>query len=287
MDVGDFPTRLRLSARNDADGWTGSLRTNDGTGLDLADVRSVYYHRPTRFRFPDGVSDGDSVFAAAEARLGLGGVLASLDALWVNDPAKVAVAEYKPLQLRTAAGCGLTVPRTLVTNDHSAITAFAADIGGPVVCKTFSSVMLSDVDGLRMTFTTPVEPDAIDPAQVAVTAHLVQEQITKDFEVRVTMVGSQAFAIAIHADSDNGRVDWRSDYTALRYERVDVPAQVAEGMSEYLQTFGLVSGAFDFAVTPDQEWIMFECNPAGQWLWLEHETAAPIAAAFADALTQE
>jgi len=29
------------------------------------------------------------------------------------------------------------------------------------------------------------------------------------------------------------------------------------------------------------------CNPAGQWLWLEHETGLPIAAAIADALTEE
>ena len=49
---------------------------------------------------------------------------------------------------------------------------------------------------------------------------------------------------------------------------------------------GLNYGAFDFVITPDGDWVMLECNPAGQWLWLEHETGAPIAAALADLLTE-
>ncbi len=32
------------------------------------------------------------------------------------------------------------------------------------------------------------------------------------------------------------------------------------------------------------EWIMLECNPAGQWLWLHHATDLPIPAAIADHL---
>ena len=43
-------------------------------------------------------------------------------------------------------------------------------------------------------------------------------------------------------------------------------------------------GAFDFVITPDDEWIMLEVNPAGQWLWLEHEAGVPIAAALANLL---
>jgi glutathione synthase/RimK-type ligase-like ATP-grasp enzyme len=49
---------------------------------------------------------------------------------------------------------------------------------------------------------------------------------------------------------------------------------------------GLNYGAFDFVVTPDGDWVMLECNPAGQWLWLERETGIPIAAALAEFLTE-
>jgi hypothetical protein len=56
-----------------------------------------------------------------------------LNARWVNNPARIVVAEYKPLQLRHAADAGLRVPRTLVINDHGAAVAFGAEIDGPVV----------------------------------------------------------------------------------------------------------------------------------------------------------
>jgi hypothetical protein len=86
--------------------------------------------------------------------------------------------------------------------------------------------------------------------------------------------------------NDPIRVDWRSDYRALSYEVVDVPAGVAAGIDGYLASFGLRYAAFDFAVTPAGDWVFLEANPAGQWLWLELETGAPIAAAHADLLAK-
>lgn len=57
-------------------------------------------------------------------------------------------------------------------------------------------------------------------------------------------------------------------------------------MRRYLAEFGLHYGAFDFVIDPADRWHFLECNPAGQWLWLFHETGVPIPAALADALTK-
>lgn len=284
MDTGDFPIHMSVSATNESARWDGRLWTSSTT-MELADVASVYYRRPTFFRFPPGLSNGDALWASAEARMGVGGVLMSMtNALWVNHPVQIAGAEYKALQLCAAARAGLRVPCTVITNNHQAVMDFADGVGGPIICKALSSVLLADGDGLKITYTTPVDPSSIDPHRLAVTAHLFQEQIAKAFEVRVTMVGAAAFGVAIHADSERGRIDWRADYAALRYERIQVPEQVASAMGAYLGSFGLNYGAFDFVVTPDGEWVMLECNPSGQWLWLQEETGVPIAAALADLL---
>jgi ATP-grasp ribosomal peptide maturase len=283
LDIGDFPARLRLSAHVAA-GLQGRLDVGD-VSVELVDVRSVYYRRPSQFSFPAGLSDGDEVFARSEARLGLGGVLAALDAVWINDPMRVAAAEYKPLQLRAAARCGLTVPPTLVTNDAVSVDEFTAE-HGPVVCKTLSSVVLSEGGRPQVVFTTQVDPATIEPAEVAATAHLFQHQVPKAWEARVTMVAGEPYAVAIHAGSPRGRVDWRADYDGLRYEQITPPHSVIAGMRRYLADFGLHYGAFDFVVDPDGRWHFLECNPAGQWLWLYHETGVPIPAALADALTK-
>jgi hypothetical protein len=44
-------------------------------------------------------------------------------------------------------------------------------------------------------------------------------------------------------------------------------------------------GTFDFSVASD-EWWFLECNPNGQWAWLQDETNIPISAALADALVE-
>ncbi|MFB6397050.1 ATP-grasp ribosomal peptide maturase [Polymorphospora lycopeni] len=285
MDTGDFPTALALTATTVGGCWTGRLATDD-THVDLAEVSSVYFRRPTRFRLPAGMSPADEVFAAVEARHGFGGLLAALDVLWVNQPIRQAAAEYKPLQLATAANCGLRIPSTLLTNQHTEVRDFAEQVDGPVVCKQLSSLVFSKNDEMRVTYTTVIDPAAIDPAAIAATAHLIQEFVPKAYEARVTVVGRTPIGVAVRSTSAAGRIDWRSDYDALTYTRIDVPATVTQGVNRFLDALGLQYGAFDFVITPDGDWVMLECNPAGQWLWLEHETGAPIAAALADLLTQ-
>ncbi|MGH3994158.1 MAG: hypothetical protein ACRDSN_17065, partial [Pseudonocardiaceae bacterium] len=63
---------------------------------------------------------------------GLGGVLSSLPVLWVNHPARAAAAS-KPVQLTTAASCGLTVPDILITNEPAALCRFTQ--AGETVAK--------------------------------------------------------------------------------------------------------------------------------------------------------
>lgn len=283
MDIGDFPTRMRIAAANDGGRWRGRLWTETDM-VDLDCVRAVYYRRPTRFGMPPGLSSADSAFATTEARLGFGGVLSALLTIWVNHPARIAEAEYKPRQLRVAAEAGLVVPRTLISNDVDELRAFSATVAGPVVCKTFSSLIFGHGDTSESVYTTIIDPAQVDPEQFAVTAHLVQEWIPKEFEARVTMVADVPFAAAIHANSADAHVDWRADYQSLRHERIDVPPDVTTGMRHYLRRFGLNFGAFDFVVEPTGRWRFLECNPNGQWLWLEHDVGLPIAAALAHLL---
>ncbi|MDQ3576767.1 MAG: ATP-grasp ribosomal peptide maturase [Actinomycetota bacterium] len=286
LDIGDFPTHLSLAAATtDSGEWSGRV-TGEGIEVDLSQVRSVFYRRPTRFSLPECLSAGDAALAEYEARLGFGGVLSSMDCLWLCHPHAVARAEYKPLQLKELRRAGLAVPRTLITNDHAEAVAWAKTIGGPVVCKQMSPVALEEDGQVRIAYTTPVDVASLDPAVLACTAHCLQEQVTeKLFEARVTMVGSDAFGVAIHAGSEAASLDWRRDYASIRYERFDPPADVLAGMRSYLDTMGLNYGCFDLVATPDGI-LTYECNPAGQYLWLEHNVPLPVSAAVAALLAK-
>lgn len=283
MDTGDFPIRSKLAATISAKGLQGRLWAEE-IEVDLDTVQAIYYRRPTRFTFPAALSDADKLLAATEARLGFGGVLGGLDTLWLNHPARVATAEYKPIQLQMATRCDLSIPRTLITNNKATAIEFADGVGGPVVCKMLSSLVLSEQGIPHMTYTTQIDPRLIDTAAFAATTHLIQEWVPKKYDARVTMVGQKAFAVAIHSDSERGHVDWRSDYESLEYRKIDPPRRVVAAATRFLQCLGLAFGAFDFVITTDDEWVMLECNPAGQWLWLQDEVGAEIAAEIADLL---
>lgn len=283
-DLAAFPQTLTLDARLGPDGWDGALATEHRT-VQLRDIRSVWYRHPSHFDLPEGMSRPERRHAAAEARCGVGGVLCSLDVLWVNYPSREADA-LKPRQLDVARRCGLRVPETLVTNRPDSVRDFAKNIDRPLASKNLSAANLAESGRLQTAYTRRIEGDELDDlAGVETTAHLFQSFITpKAFEARVTVVGDRVFAAAIHAGSPAAQVDFRADYANLDYSVIEPPEHVTAGMLTFLRAFGLHFGAFDFAITPGGEWIMFECNPFGQYGWLEDALNLPITSALADLL---
>ena len=289
VDPADIGADLTFGFRVDGDRpvWSGRLCTASRE-VEPGEVAAVYYRRPTPYgaRFAH-LPRQQRDFAAAEARHGLGGVLNDLPgARYVNHPAAVARAEFKPAQLRRFARLGLRIPPTLITNDVKAAEEFAAG-HGPVVCKTFRGLPAGDDGCAGAIWTQRVDPKDFDDA-LAVTAHLFQAEIPKTGDVRVTVVGRRVFAQQVTAP--DGALDWRrGDWNALLHAPLPVPPPVEAALHAYLASSGLVFGCFDFALTGDGDapdhWTAIECNPNGQWGWLPD--AADITEAFADLLTVE
>lgn len=96
-----FPAQLGISTELRGGRWAGSLRI-PARVFDLESVTAVWYRTPRAYQFPSGLSAAERAHANLEAKYGLGGVLASLVALWVNHPARLVDAAYKPVQLVTA-----------------------------------------------------------------------------------------------------------------------------------------------------------------------------------------
>lgn len=281
-DAADFPQRLTVAASLGPDGWRGTLRTEHHI-VDLDKVTGAYYRRPSRWEMPQSMSAEERDWAASEAKYGLGGLL-SAALPWLNHPAAIARAEYKPVQLHAAACAGLVVLPTLLTNDPAEVARFAAQYG-PIVYKTLSGKLIADSGDVKAIYTTPVADGDHEYPSIAHTAHLFQRQVTdKAHDARVTVVDGRLFAAAIHSSSGTGHLDWRRDYDSLTYEPIDVPASVALGIRALLRRLDLRFGALDFAVSTRGEWLFYEINPNGQWAWIEDATGLPIAEAIADAL---
>ncbi|MFJ3516535.1 ATP-grasp ribosomal peptide maturase [Streptomyces sp. NPDC090131] len=281
LDSGDFPANLAFAAYVTPDGIEGSLTTPTRTA-DLTGIRSLYYRRPSGFAFPH-LSEHDARFALTQARYGLGGVIASLPGcLYVNHPHRIGDAEFKPSGLAAAVTSGFDVPATLVTSDPGAARTFIKDHCGPVIYKPLSTPLYR-IGGVSCTVEVKrVTADEIDD-RVSGTAHLFQHLVPKSADVRVTVIGDRVFAVRI----ESALLDWRTDYEQLVYSVVQPPPHITAALFRYLSLFGLVFGAFDFAIDHSGGWWFLECNPSGQWAWLEPETGLPMVAAMADLLERK
>lgn len=99
--------------------------------------------------------------------------------------------------------------------------------------------------------------------------------------VRLIAVGAALFAVRIDAHSDRARVDWRADYDHLSYQPTTLPPDVIAGVRAYMQRAGLHYGAWDFLVDAHGLHTCLECNPEGNYAWLEDVTSLRITEAIA------
>lgn len=277
-----FPAQLSISAQLCGGRWTGNLRTEHHT-VDLEGIQAIWYHSPKAYRFPAALNTAEREHANIEAKYGIGGVLMSLQALWVNHPARLADSGYKPYQLAVAARCGLQVADTLITNDQESVLRFAGD--GKTVNKMLGAVSIVEGGVRRFAHTRVLDTaDLSDLAGVEVTVHQFQRWIPKAYEARMFVIGKHVTAAAIYSHTESAHVDWRTGYGSNTYEVVTPPTAVVEGVGRLMTEMGLVYGALDFVIGPDGTWTFLEINAGGQYGWIEHETGAPLTDHLADLL---
>lgn len=279
LDPGAFPTGVTFSATaGDGIEWAGELRTTT-RAADVGGIRALWYRRPSEFRF-DHLDSQVATYATLHARYGLGGVFASLPGcLYVNHPFRAGDVEYKPFQLAAAIKSGFRVPRTLITSVPESARDFARQYGRVIFKPLATPTYFDENDVSKTVGVELLGPEDIDDS-VAGTAHLFQAAVDKVADVRLTVIGDRVFAVRI----DSGLLDWRTDYGALTYTVVDTPAEVGDALRRFLDDRDLVYGAFDFALDADGTWWFLECNPSGQFLWMEPPTGLPLTSAMADLL---
>jgi glutathione synthase/RimK-type ligase-like ATP-grasp enzyme len=204
-------------------------------------------------------------------------------ARWVNRPESQRRLNYKPAQLTFAKHVGFKVPNTEVTNDPDVVSELIAKYG-KVIYKSLSGYIFSDQTAILTSLVT-MEHVQKDPESIRRAPGIYQQFVDKSFEVRVTTVGHRCFAALIETPASGpASVDWRHAQFEDVFRVYDIPPEVEARTQRYLSEAGLRYGAFDFIVTPDGEWYFLECNPAGQFLWLENSLGHPISQAIADEL---
>jgi glutathione synthase/RimK-type ligase-like ATP-grasp enzyme len=207
-----------------------------------------------------------------------------IDAKWISDPWQVYRAENKLYQLKIAIKIGFKIPQTLVTTDRIEVSAFYERVQKMIV-KPISVTRSNDGNESLFIYTSRVEQHHIDNLDdFDLTPCIFQEEIEKELELRVTVVGRQVFAASVNSQqSEETKVDWRRK--PLKFEAFELPKEVADKCVRLVKRLGLLFGAIDLILSPNGSFTFLEINPNGQWVWIENETALPISDAIIYELT--
>jgi len=209
------------------------------------------------------------------------------------------VAASKMLQCLVSQKIGLTVPDTVYSNRKDDFLRLCGRF--PRIC--LKSIVSSDVwdeyYGVDYVFYTQVlDSETVKdiPEEAFIqTVSFAQEYVPKAFELRVTVVGvgedSHVFATRIDSQKlapDEGGIDWRQGYDhGMELSTFDLPMDIAEKCTSLVHALDLKFGCIDLIVRPDGEYVFLECNPNGQWLWIELATGQRISVAIAEFLMDE
>ena len=251
--------------------------------IELGRTRGIWLRRPRWPIVDPGLERTDRVFAQQEAVAGIGGAWRVLADRCVSPPDAMQGARWKMQQLATAARLGLRVPETIVTNEPAAAAAFAN--AGSTIAKAVAEVRVETTSEVLIGETFVLESD-FDPESVRPAPVLLQRRVDKVADLRVTAVGRLLFAVRI-VTPEGAPIDFRqTEPRDCRYEVVGLPQGVAARLLSYLDAFGLRFGAFDLAEDRSGTLWFLECNPAGQWGWLQPFTGLDITGALVDLLLE-
>lgn len=271
----DFPQRVKLAWKLWLGGIEGFLELPRAR-VQLSLIRSVWFRRPVSPVVSSDISDvGIKEFAQRESQEALSGLWRTLDCFWMSHPDAINKASYKPWQLKVAQRMGFQVPKSLISNSPTMVEQFRQDCGGRIIAKTLHSGLIETEDGTKVIFTTPVEAvDLSTDGSVELAPILFQEYVSKETELRVTVIGNSIFAAEIGSQSVQGAEhDWRRAAPGtLRFRSVRLPGIIADSCIHLVSQLGLAFGAIDMIKTPDQRYVFLELNPNGQWGWLERAT---------------
>ncbi|HWG10980.1 MAG TPA: hypothetical protein VN693_05720 [Rhodanobacteraceae bacterium] len=257
------------------------LKATDGTRIDLDDVSTVWYRRALHARASSTVDEGLRSFVIGEIRHFWEGALMAGQAQWVNPMDKVAVAEHKLFQLLVASEIGFVVPRTLVSSDCADLTKFVEE-HSPVICKPVYHGLVVEREARFSAYTRRVViEDLKDADSIAVSPVLLQQEVPRQADLRITFIGDAVFAVRIQSD-EAGMVDWRKPGGHLTYTPFILDGAVEARCRAMLKHLGLVYGAFDFVEDAGGVPVFLEVNPTGEWAWLEDLLGLPMRDAFID-----
>jgi len=200
-------------------------------------------------------------------------------------PACLRRSENKFLQLAYAHRVNFRIPRFIFSNNREEVLEFLS-VSRDVVIKVIGlNTIKKDDDSYGFTAVRINSVDLSKKLKNIKAALFIQDEVKRVTDVRLVFTFHFAYAFAISVDSlPINEIDWRPFTFQCAHQQISIPQDIREKCERFLKLMNLEVGHFDFIIDFDGNWVFLECNPNGQWLWLEEMTGAPLSREFAFSL---
>ncbi|KTD33578.1 hypothetical protein Lnau_2329 [Legionella nautarum] len=271
----DHPTKQSNSIyiNNEFYKWKSSDNYNEYEDNEY-DV--VWWRRARKPYLPEGLTHPDDYkFTVRENVLFHESLTSNIapSAWWINKKEAANRANFKLLQLRLASNCGLSIPKTLCSNDPTEIKSFLKKHKiDKVIYKPLCSNFWFEEEKIKITYTNHVKSSELPNNDLLqLVPGIYQPEIKKKYELRVTCFGNYFVTAKLDSQAqDESKLDWRAKQgTGLNVSPYKLPSVIEDRLRSFMDKLGLVFGSFDFIVTPDNDYIFLEVNEQGQFLWIE------------------
>ncbi len=208
------------------------------------------------------------------------GIYSSLESKkWLNFYRDAYYAENKYRQYTTAKKIGLRTPSFVCSNDKQFLIKSFSN-GNEKVLKFMNQDFYKTGEGVyKGIYVNKIKSCELENFQdTGENPIILQDYISKKFEVRYTVVGKEHFVCKIDSQlSKIANVDWRRyDLANTPHSIINPPEIVREKVNEFMLEFNLNYGAMDFIIDGNQDWVFLELNSMGQFLWIEDLTGLEI-----------
>lgn len=256
------------------------LQNSDGNQISFQNLEVIWWRKPQPFSRRSNLEPAIQDFIVEQETQFWAGLLAVLPQRirWYNHFQNELRASRKVYQLEIALECGFKIPKTLITSNPADARKFIQE-NELAICKELAPT--SSVWRPTQPVTRELE-SRLD--SLSVCPVIFQEFISGSSDYRVIVIDD--FVEAVAFDMKHSRYPYDVSIDLLnRCRRTEIPEDLKTKLKAYMKRLGLRYGAFDFRQNDQDEFVFFEVNPSGEFLYLDQQAQTNIAAQMATVLS--
>jgi glutathione synthase/RimK-type ligase-like ATP-grasp enzyme len=267
-----FPTQSRISWYPETQ--DGSLYLATGIRLKISEIHSVYWRSFDGVYVPELPDEHQHSIAFNDA-VGLMRTLLQAPSMrWVNGWQAYEFHKEKPRQLAVVSELGVTIPKTLISNDPDVITEFAKTLGQAIFKPVYGGAHAK-----------LITPDFLAPERLKLAlklAPIALQEFIAGTNIRTYVIGDRVYSAEIRT----GAVDFRDDVD-LELIPLNIPPAIESMSIAIARSLMLEWTAIDWRKNNDGEYYFLEANPSPMFTYFEDKTGYPLTEELVNLLIAE